>query len=207
MIDPVAIHESGHVAAAFLLNVPIWGHVSIVGDPFCDGVAQVGHVVRPGALEQAWWRAFEGLPVRAHVRAKVEAEVIVSMAGPMAEVAAAELWDLSARPVVPPEPARWSKAARERYLAGVAAGIPEPLADWEFEREVLGRVSGGEEEATAYRSWLAKRAWRLVSINAAFRQIVHVLAPELVERRELTNDQCLNVIENAFSPSSSKEND
>jgi hypothetical protein len=194
----VAVHEVGHLAAAYLLGVPRFGEVSITEDTWCAGHAKVGYELSPDDFAAASEFALVGLQFGAFQR-RIEADAMVAMAGPMAEIAGEDLWAMY--PHCDPEckPGSLTFEVRKFQLDAWASGVPEPPSDRDHERDLLRRASGREVEADAYRTWLLAKTGTLVSMNPAFKRIVDVVAPELVRCRVLSKRQSDAAIRRAFA--------
>jgi hypothetical protein len=197
VMERVAVHEAGHVAAAALLKVPLWGRVSVIADVFCDGSAEAGHSISNDELDAAMLRSLAGLPIRSTTRQKVETDVMVLMAGPIAELAGGD-WGLYPPLVAEPASERWTEARRDRYLTAIEVR-PDVIAmsDEDQQATRLRSVSATEPEARAHWDWLGRRTWVLAA-SPAFRRIVEAVAAELMDRRELSQRQCQAAIRRAF---------
>jgi len=192
----VAVHEAGHLAAAYLLHVPR-GEVSIIEDVWCAGHTDAGRTFAAGEIDGVFTRSIGGLPIPARVRHRVETEVMGTMAGYMAVVAAEGVWAMYPSSLGS-ESGEWTSDARTKYLEAIESGVPEPTTDPVYERKLLRRLSGGQAEADAYRTWLMAKTSTLVEMNFQFRRIVEAVVPELIKFRVLSKHQCEAAIRRAF---------
>jgi hypothetical protein len=86
-------------------------------------------------------------------------------------------------------------------LAGqqfIVAGDMKAVVDLAF------KVSGSDEEASAYIGWLQERTANLVR-HWVFRPMVDALSAALLERQELTSREARDVIERAQEASATEE--
>lgn len=182
-----AYHEAGYVVAANHLGVRVRG-ATMLPALGSWGLARVGTRFTEDELSDCFWRATAGRPALARTRSKIEADVMTTMAGYMAEERALALGlaqlpeppsDLGERRLDERE-ARLEKIFRES--AARDAGL-DGISDKRKVEFLLKEVTAHGHEARAYEAWLVERTHNLVRHEGVWRptgrrwpQEVHVVA-------------------------------
>ena len=193
MTDAVRLQRTAHHEAAHAVADLVFGHrpqlVSIRPTDRYNGVCQSDIGPRPDGF-----RAERSVPQQpADLRARVEADVISMLAGPIAGDA---FWPETGYYAAHPD-----AVAAEQMIARLEPRYRELLSDLETEPDHLPsdhekateitHAFAGPSQATAYYAWLRSVAHELVTEYA--RQI-HAVAEALLERTVLTGEELAVIV-------------
>jgi hypothetical protein len=196
--------QAGHIVAAWWLGLPVRG-VTIAPTNLTKGSAFVGRNIEDTLFEAAEAMGI-GSPIPSRARRAMEAEAMMTMAGPLAEQRAIEL-DLVSAPEPPPtEPLarelherRTTIERLERELAAAEAGEKDCPADIERVRSITLSCSATPEEGFAYATWLDQRTRSLIALPPFWRA-TRALAEELLVKETLSGAACRRIIDHALMP-------
>jgi hypothetical protein len=206
--EATAYHEAAHVCAAWLggLGVANGGGATIKPGHSAFGHAATGREIPHEALAEMLYGSFEGgLSISLRTRRKVEAQIIATLAGDIAEARALEE-GLAREYREPPSPHGPEFDVREAAVqeavleqAARKAGESVGPSDSESVARLLREVSSTQAEADAYGAWLVKRTLTLVS-HMRFWIPCCALAEALLEDEELSGRRCLEVLRGSLEP-------
>ncbi len=163
------------------------------------GQADTGHGVTSDELVSAYLSAADGEPVPAELRARIEADVIVYLAGPVATAVAVDLGAL-ADPPPPPPPTVAAQQERDQVLVSRHAdrsGETRTPSDFQGARTILEAASVTVREADTWHAFLMARTENLVRTRR-FQRASAELAAQLETRGTIDGAGCVEIIDQAL---------
>ncbi len=195
-----ATHEAGHIVAAYLLgrDVASGDGATVTPSLVFYGQADTGHGVTSDDLVSAYLHAADGEPVPAELRARIEADVIVYLAGPVATAVAVDLGLLADPPPLP----RPVVAQQERDQVLVtrhadATGETRTPSDFQGARTILEAASATMREADTWHAFLHARTENLVRTRR-FQRASAALAAQLETRGTIDGAGCVELLQAAL---------
>jgi hypothetical protein len=143
-----------------------------------------------------------GVPQLARVRKRIEANVICSMAGPVAELRALDEGLISEESIsTAPSSNLEHRERRLEYLvlheAAKKLGEEDGASDDEAIRMVLGYLCGCQVEVGTYRAWLLARTHTLVGTEGLWKPC-KALATALLETESMSGRAARRVMRHAL---------
>jgi hypothetical protein len=193
-----AYHEAGHAVAAMILGRGVRS-VSIVGDGESSGRV-VNH--RRGArwidrLEEADYASSWGGFIDGGTRRTVEVEIMILLAGGLVQMEALGIEDHEVGMGLERLNAEESAAMVSKY-GGEQSEWQHLVTGGDYEQatDLVLKVSGSEEEASAYLGWLEQRTRNLIR-RFDFWPSVEAVAHALEQKGELSGRRAQEIIQDA----------